>query len=135
MHASGGCHIFWICHKNRTASMRLAGGHARMRVPGRGMAYNCAHFLLLCIHIYTNVNSFLRHIINSWLPFHLLPVYDISTHIFTETFIVCIILLHNPVCILCSYHFNNMYKIFTTHTFTQQNRNYDVRCKYLCNFV
>jgi hypothetical protein len=75
MHALGGCHIFWICHKNRITRMHLVEGHARMHVPGGGTTYNRVHiFMLLCIYIYANINRFLQYIVSSWLPFHLVCV-------------------------------------------------------------
>jgi hypothetical protein len=61
---------------------------------------------------------------SSWLPFHILFVYNISIHILSKhLLILCIISLPNLVCILGSYHLRHMYKIFTTHSFTQRNKN------------
>jgi hypothetical protein len=46
--------------------MRLVDGGARMHVSNEGTTYNRIHiFMLLCIHIYANINRFLRHIISS----------------------------------------------------------------------
>jgi hypothetical protein len=42
------------------------GGHACMHVFGGGTTYNRVHiFMLLCIHIYANINNFLGYIVSS----------------------------------------------------------------------
>jgi hypothetical protein len=83
-------------------------------------------YATLYTHIYANINRVLRYIISSWLPFlfHLFYVYDISIHILCKHLLnLYIISLPNLGCILGFYHLHHMYKIFTTHTFTQRNRN------------
>jgi hypothetical protein len=47
--------------------MRLVDGGARMHVSAEGTTYNnrIHIFMLLCIHIYANINRFLRYIISS----------------------------------------------------------------------
>jgi hypothetical protein len=45
-------------------------------------------FMLFCIHIYANVNRFLRYIVSSWLSFHLLYVYDISIYILCKRLLI-----------------------------------------------
>jgi hypothetical protein len=65
---------------------------------------SCTYFMLLCIHIYADVNRFLRYNFNSWLPFHLLHVYNIFIRILRKCLLIlCIISLPNPVYILGPY--------------------------------
>jgi hypothetical protein len=53
MQAHGGCHIFWICHKNRTAGMCRVGGRVCMHIRGGGTTYNHVHIF---IPVYANIN-------------------------------------------------------------------------------
>jgi hypothetical protein len=60
--------------------------------------------------------------------FHLLSIYDIFIHILRKRFIDFYSLSCYLIpCVLGSYHLRNMYKIFTTHKFTQRNRNLEKR--------
>jgi hypothetical protein len=122
MHALGGCHIFWICHKNRITRMHLVEGHARMHVPGGGTTYNRVHiFMLLCIHIYMPTSIDFYNTLSVHGSPSILYVYDIYIHILRKhLLILCVISLSNPLCISGSYHLCHMYKIFTTHIYTME---------------
>jgi hypothetical protein len=62
---------------------------------------------------------------SSWLPFHILSVYDISIHILRKRLLIlCIISLRLTQCVYwVPTILRHMYKIFTTRSFTQQNKN------------
>jgi hypothetical protein len=60
---------------------------------------------------------------SSWLPFHILSIYDIFIHILRKCLLIlCIISLPNPMCILGSYHLRYMHKIFTTHVYAVKQK-------------
>jgi hypothetical protein len=65
----------------RERRRRTSLGGKRWRIDG-------PVFILFCIHIYANVNRFLRYIVSSWLSFHLLYVYDISIHILCKRLLI-----------------------------------------------